>query len=53
MSQFLQSGGIIQDNFEVDGGRTYVLKLKPDRAALPEEYARFGGFWCEMQFKRS
>jgi len=26
----------------------YVLKLKPDRAALPE-YARFGGLWCEVQ----
>jgi ppGpp synthetase/RelA/SpoT-type nucleotidyltranferase len=26
----------------------YVLKLKPDRTALPE-YARFTGLWCEVQ----
>jgi hypothetical protein len=26
----------------------YVLKLKPDRTALPE-YARFAGLWCEVQ----
>jgi ppGpp synthetase/RelA/SpoT-type nucleotidyltranferase len=26
----------------------YVLKLKADRAALPE-YARFSGLWCEVQ----